>query len=282
MKIKENYLHEALKSNKDDKPSRSEEARRQALTEKPDAANKFRQTDSPLKDEMKFAGLLDSAAKLQKPKQERDQSGKEEGDERKNEKKQEAREKDSTENLGSDGKTEKYESSGGQTGGGQSNFGMGGNVNQLNLSESFAARSILHIADLERLISTVRTQIGLGGRREIVLQLKRSVLEGLSVRIMTGAGAGVQIEFLAANEKVRSQVESHAEELAGILRGRGINLETLKTSVGSDARENENSSTNESAVAAAKNELADTPDNDLSADNTFDSTTRGNDKIYNA
>lgn len=281
MKIKESYLHEALKSNKDDKPSRADEARRQTLTEKPDAANKSRQTDSPLKEEMKFASLLDSSGKLQKPSQERDHSGKEESDDRKNDKKQEAREKDSTENSAGDGKTEKYESSGGQTGG-QSGFGMGGNVNQLNLSENFAARSILHIADLERLISTVRTQIGSGGRREIVLQLKRSVLEGLSVRITTDAGGRVQIEFLAANEKVRSQIDSHAEELAGILRGRGINLETLKTSVGSDARENENSAGEENAIAAAQNELAAAPDNYLSADNTFDSTPPNDDKIYNA
>lgn len=281
MKIKENYLHDALKTDKNDKSDSKENVRRQPPPENSDAANKLRQTNSPLKDAQKFASFLETPAKLQKPNQQRQDSGDERRDDEKKDKKTETREKDSADNLSGDRKTENYESAGGQTGGGQSGFGTGGDIAGLNLNENFAARSILHIADLERLISTVRTQTSLGGRREVILQLKRSVLEGLSVRITTGDGAPVQIEFLAANESVRAQIESHAEELAGILRGRGINLETLKTSVGSGNRENENSSRDENAVAAAQNEMSVQSDNDLSADNTFDSTP-GDDKIYNA
>ncbi len=281
MKIKENYLHDALKTDKNDKSNSKENVRRQPPAEHSDAANKLRQTNSPLKDEMKFASLLETPAKLPKLNQRQD-SGDERRDDEKNDKKAEMREKDSAENLAGDSKTENYESAGGQAGGGQSGFGMQGQVGGLNLNENFAARSILHIADLERLISTVRTQTALGGRREVILQLKRSVLEGLSVRITTGEGARVQIEFLAANEKVRSQIESHAEELAGILRGRGVNLETLKTSVSTGDRENKNSSTDENAVAAAQNDSAAASDSDLSADNTFDSAPRGDGRIYNA
>lgn len=280
MKIKENYLHEALKADKNDKPNLNNNLRRQTPIENSETVNKFRPTDSLSKEETKFANLLESSAKLEKPNQQREDSGEERRDDRKKDKKLASSAKDSAESLNADGKTENRESAGSQTGGGQSGFGMQGNVGGLILNENFAARSILHIADLERLISTVRTQIGLGGKREIVLQLKRSVLEGLSVRITTEAGAGVQIEFLAANEKVRSQIESHAEELAGILRGRGINLESLKMSAGADTRENENSSRDENAVAAVQAEID--SDNDLSADNTFDLPMTAADKIYNA
>lgn len=281
MKIKENYLHEALKSNKDDKPNRADEIRRQSLTDKPDSPNQFRRNDSPLKDNTKFSGLLDSPVKFQKPSRERNHSGKEESGDRKNEKNRETRPEDSTENATGDGKTEKYESTGGQTGG-QSNFGMGGNVGHLNLSENFAARSILHIADLERMISIVRAQTDSGGRWEVVLRLKRSVLDGLSVRIKTGEKGGVEIEFLAANEKTRSQIQAHAEELAGILRGRGINLETLKSSVSLDQDEKGNSPSEENTVFDSQNKNTRSTADDSFADNTFDSVNKTGDKIYNA
>ncbi|MEP6903381.1 MAG: hypothetical protein ABJA66_16760, partial [Actinomycetota bacterium] len=222
MKIKESYLHEALKADKNDQLSRTNDVRRQSSLAHSEAANKLRQTDSPLKDEMKFADLLESSTKLQKN-QPREDSGEEQREDRKKDRKHTARAKDSADNLAAEERLGKYESTGGQTGG-QGGFGMGGNVSELNLSESFAARSILHIADLERLVSTVRTQTGLGGKREIILQLKRSVLEGLQVKILTDGSARVNIEFLAANQKVRSQIENHREELAGILRGRGLNL----------------------------------------------------------
>lgn len=281
MKIKENYLHEALKTDKkDDKPGWKDNVRRSSPTEHSETANKIRQSDSPLKDEMKFASLLDSPAKLQKPKQQ--DSGDERRDEQKSDAKHEAREKDSAENSVGDGKTENYESAGGQTGGQpQSGFGMGGHVGGLNLNENFAARSILHIADLERLVSTVRTQINLGGKREITLQLKRSVLEGLQIKITTGDDAKVQIEFLAANENVRSQIEKHSEELAGILRGRGVDLETLKTSVESDASKNDVPN-DAPSIVAEQNQTVAAAENSNFTENTFEPTPERTGKIYNA
>ena len=238
MKIKENYLHDALKSDKSDKPNWKENARRQTPgTEHSDATNKFRSADTPLKDEMKFANLLESPAKAAKPTEQREDSGDERRDEQKSDAKRETREKDGADTASGEARGENYESAGGQAGGQQqgSGFGMNGQVAGLNLNENFAARSILHIADLERLVSTVRTQTALGGKREITLQLKRSVLDGLEIKITTGADAKVHLEFLAANEAVRAQVEKHSEELAGILRGRGVNLETMKTSSKSDS-----------------------------------------------
>lgn len=282
MKIKENYLHEALKAEKNDKPGDRENVSRQRPAEHSDAANKFRPADSTKKDELKFASFLESSAKLQKPNRQREDSGDERHDDQKKDAKRETRDKDSAEKTtGDNQKTENRESAGGQTGGGQSGFNMNGQVVGVNLNENFAARSILHIADLERLVSTVRTQTNLGGKREITLQLKNSVLEGLQVKISTGEDAKVQIEFLAANENVRAQVEKHSQELAEILRGRGVNLETLKTSVGSDSRD-DNSADGGKPISIERKQPAGTPEADYSDENTFDTPQPEDGKIYNA
>lgn len=280
MKIKESYWHEAAKADKNDKPNLAGDAarRHQTTTEQANAANKSRSSDSSPKEETKFSNFLESPAKMQKPNQRQEEAGDQRRDDQKKERKHVGKEKDSTElGAANDGKTEKYESSGGQTGGGQSGFGTGAGVGQLNLSENFAARSIMHIADLERLVSTVRSQINLGGRREIILQLKRSVLEGLQVKITTDSGSRVAVEFLAANETVRAQIAGHSQELAGILRGRGINLGSLTASLDANG-ENQNSSDAESDSLKVNSTAG---GDDLSTENTFDAPLAG-DKIYQA
>lgn len=278
MKIKTNYLNEASNTNKNDKPNWVSESRRRNLADDSGVSQKLKQTDSPLKEEMKFANLLQSSAKAQKTNQSHDDSSQ---DRRDDEKKEKAREKESADNARGDGKTEKYDSSSGGQFGGQSGFGDRGNINQLNLNDAFAARSILHIADLERLISTIRTQSALGGKREIIIQLKRSILEGLQVKVTTDPAAKVQIEFLAANEKVKTEIEKHSDELAGILRGRGINLDTMKTTVRSDSQSGEDSSADSSILAVDNNQSAKS-DDDLLIDNTFDNSDDDKDTIYHA
>jgi hypothetical protein len=114
-------------------------------------------------------------------------------------------------------------------------------------AETAPARSILHVADLERIVSTVRTQLVEGGRRVVTVELRRSVLEGLKVKLSADGTGRVTAEFIAASERVRSQIDARASELADLLRGRGVNLASLRTSVetggggrggeGGDARE---------------------------------------------
>ena len=226
MKINQSYW----KDNADDKKDRRAEwiadARRHAVQNESDAAVKHKQIQSPVKDDSKFSGLLESAAKPQKAKQTSENTGEQRRDDEKKDKKNAAREKDSTDNRTGNDRIERNQTSyGGQFGG---SGGFGGDISQtVHLSENFAARSILHIADLERMILAVRKLTKLDGRREITLKLSRSVLEGLQVKITTGGAARTQIEFLAANEKIRSQIEDHSDELAEILRGRGINLQSL-------------------------------------------------------
>lgn len=96
-------------------------------------------------------------------------------------------------------------------------------------SDATAARSILHVADLERIVSAVRAQLA-DGRHVVTIELRRSVLEGLQVRL-SAEGGRVTAEFIAASERVRSQLDARATELADLLRGRGVNLAALRTSV---------------------------------------------------
>lgn len=273
MKIKINYPHAAAKN---DKPNWSAAARRRALKENSETAAQNNKNASPAKEEMKFANLLNSAARSHK----NDQHGNSERDRQDEEKKERLRERESGEPTG-DGKTEKYDSSAGGNFGGQSGFGERGNVGVSGLRETFAARSILHIADLERLISTIRTQAALGGKREIVIELRRSVLEGLRVKIVTDRTAKVQIEFLAANEKMRREIEKHSPELAGILRGRGVNLETLKTSVYS-AAQNDDSSADPESSSTANSPLSFAENGEPAAADTFTDSIKNRDTNYRA
>lgn len=106
-----------------------------------------------------------------------------------------------------------------------------------HVSEAAPARAILHIADLERLVAAVRTQLLSGGRQEVTLELHRSVLEGLRVRLTTDGQGRVNAEFIAASEKVRAQLDARAGDLNDLLRGRGVELASLRTTVGADANQ---------------------------------------------
>ena len=163
MKINPSYW----KDNADDKKSNRADwvaqARRQAVKNEESAAMKHRQTESPFKEETKFSGILESATP-QKLKQTREDSSEQRRDEEKKDRKNVARDKDSAETAAVNDRIERNGSQfGGQFG---NSGGFGGDINQtVHLSDNFAARSILHIADLERMISVVRKQIKLDGRR---------------------------------------------------------------------------------------------------------------------
>ncbi|MBV8858993.1 MAG: flagellar hook-length control protein FliK [Acidobacteria bacterium] len=97
--------------------------------------------------------------------------------------------------------------------------------------DTSSARAILHVADLERIVSAVRAQLVEGGRRVVTIELRRSVLEGLKVKLTADGGGRVTAEFVAASERVRTQIDARAGELAELLRGRGVNLAALRTGV---------------------------------------------------
>lgn len=130
------------------------------------------------------------------------------------------------------------EGSGERGGGGHmSQRGAAGSVRETGttLGETTSARAILHIADLERILAAVRTQTTLTGRREVTLELQRSVLEGLRVKLSTDERGRVTAEFIASTERVRAQIDARSNDLSDLLRSRGVDLASLKTSLGADA-----------------------------------------------
>lgn len=92
------------------------------------------------------------------------------------------------------------------------------------------ARDILRAGDLERIISSVRTEVTPGGGREVTIKLSQSVLEGLRIKLSADPAGRITAEFVSGDEQVRRQIDARAPELAALLRSRGINLAALKTS----------------------------------------------------
>jgi hypothetical protein len=82
-----------------------------------------------------------------------------------------------------------------------------------------AARSILHIADLERIISTVRTET-FQNRKQVTIALKNSVLQGLQIRLTITENGKLKAEFLALDEQIKKQLNSRKKELSEILHDR--------------------------------------------------------------
>ena len=181
MKIKSSIPNEAQKADKKENYKElASESRKQALAGQNDKAGNKNQIDFLNKEEAKFANILEPTPKPQKPVEKQSDPGEENRDDQKKERQKTENEKQNLIETSRFEKNEKRDSFGGQSG-----FGSGGNIGQTALNENFAARSILHIADLERLVSTIRMQTQLNGKREIILQLKHSIMEGLQVKILT-------------------------------------------------------------------------------------------------
>ena len=82
-----------------------------------------------------------------------------------------------------------------------------------------AARSILHIADLERIVSTIRTET-FQNHKQVVIALKNSVLQGLQIRLTIAENGKLKAEFLALDEQIKKQLERRKKELSEILHNR--------------------------------------------------------------
>jgi hypothetical protein len=95
-------------------------------------------------------------------------------------------------------------------------------------------REILPITDLEKMILSVRTHLVPGGQPQVSLALPNSLLEGLRVNLSVSQEGRVTAEFLAPSEAIKSQIEARSNDLADLLRARGVTLEALKTSLSTE------------------------------------------------
>ena len=96
-----------------------------------------------------------------------------------------------------------------------------------------AARSILHVADLERIVSLIRTQ-NLKNVEQLVIALKHSVLEGLQIKLTIDENGTLKAEFLALNEQIKNQLNARKQEITQIFRERGVKLSDLNVQQGSE------------------------------------------------
>ena len=82
-----------------------------------------------------------------------------------------------------------------------------------------AARSILHIADLERIVSTIRSET-FQNQKQVLIALKNSVLQGLQIKLTITENGKLKAEFLALNEQIKKQLILRKKELSEILNNR--------------------------------------------------------------
>lgn len=115
------------------------------------------------------------------------------------------------------------------------------------------ARSILHIADMERIIASVRTH-NFDGNNQVLITLKNSVFDGLQIKLTANENQRVTAELIASNEKVKAQLDARSGELADLLRQRGVKLDSLKTSVGAETANGEGSRRNGENLEAISGE----------------------------
>jgi flagellar hook-length control protein FliK len=109
------------------------------------------------------------------------------------------------------------------------------NASAVTADSSVETTSILHLTDLEKIVDVCRVQVAPGGQTEVVLDLSHSILDGLRVKVRTDGAGRIATEFLAANEGIKSLLDSRSAELIAMLRSRGINLTEFKSSVTADS-----------------------------------------------
>ena len=96
---------------------------------------------------------------------------------------------------------------------------------------------ILHNTDLDSIVTACHVQLAANGQQAVTLELSRSMLEGLRVKISSDAAGRITADFLAANEGIKTLLDSRSSELMAQLRARWINVAEFKSSVAADANE---------------------------------------------
>jgi len=82
-----------------------------------------------------------------------------------------------------------------------------------------AARSILHVADLERIVATIRAET-FQNQKQVTIALKNSVLQGLQIKLTITENGKLKAEFLALDEQIKKQLSQRKDELSAILKNR--------------------------------------------------------------
>lgn len=92
------------------------------------------------------------------------------------------------------------------------------------------ARAMLHVADLERIVSAVRSD-SFTGSKQVTIELKNSVLDGLRIQLTLTEQGNLKAEFIALNEQIKKQLDARKNELQSVLKDRSIKCSELKITV---------------------------------------------------
>jgi hypothetical protein len=103
------------------------------------------------------------------------------------------------------------------------------------------SRPVLHTADIDSIVTACHVQLATNGQQTVTLDLSRSMLDGLRVKISADASGRITADFLAANEGIKSLLDNRSSELLEQLRSRGINVAEFKSSVTADANDRSDS-----------------------------------------
>ena len=119
-----------------------------------------------------------------------------------------------------------------QTGGDESNQFASAQVINSNLKSApenpvAAARSILHVADLERIVATIRTET-FKNSKQVQIALKNSVLKGLEIKLTIDANGKMKAEFLSQDAQVTKQLNARKRELNEIFVRRAVNFSEIE------------------------------------------------------
>jgi hypothetical protein len=144
------------------------------------------------------------------------------------------------------------------------------------------ARTFLQSVDFDRIVTACQVQLAHNGQPAVTLELSRSMLEGLKVKVSTDGSGRITTEFLAANEGIKSLLDARSAELIEQLRARGISTAEFKSSIAADSNNANQSSRDQQpnsvperrsgrieAVASLSDEESATPTNEGQAANAI-------------
>lgn len=97
-----------------------------------------------------------------------------------------------------------------------------------------AARSILHVADLERIVATIRTET-FQNSKQVQIALKNSVLKGLEIKLTLDQNGKLKAEFISQDAQVTKQLNARKRELNEIFVGRAVNFSQIEVVEKSEA-----------------------------------------------
>ncbi len=117
---------------------------------------------------------------------------------------------------------------------------------------STSSRPIVHSLDLNSIVTAYQVQLVGNGQKEVTLDLSRSMLDGLRVKLTSDGAGRITADFLAATDGIKSLLDGRSLELIEQLRSRGINLAEFRSSVAADANSRNDSQDRHSATSGER------------------------------